>query len=365
MPIAYFPFRRSLVDRESFLCKQGPSYTKFYLPNLRALLISVYLFEPFRLAWIQNLSTMEAKLLKKILRKKKFHEHKTLCAAVDSVKSATPNLAPLKKMHRIKRKEENIKFAFRIIVRAMQMNFVTNTLQRKYNQNAKLDLRTETLFYLFYFGPGLFAQPFSTLAAKFEKDTAEFEAAQNRLRKFMFPDVHRKNEENHKKTMSKSFFKSLAESPKLIRDLNDLFLKTLAFISVIQSGKGDLSFTRRHELDPALPVHQNIIHSISINNHMEIVKMYTEWENLIARLGITAEKTELERGESKISVHRVIDENINKSNFKIPWSFVEVRAAFLDSFLWMNEFVFHKSYPDETKGIINSILYYILFYYFI
>ena len=329
------PFTRSA--RALFqICKRPENFpASAQLTNLRRLIGAIFLWEGNPEKHLLKINQLERKVLLRILSKKKYDLKMGLISLVAN--DPQPGSVDLfRKMSRKKRKEENLKFSFRIMFSCLEKAFKIEVLNNTQRSREISDKDTETLFYLYHFAQSEFGINFDAAFEIFQDDLNFRKRATRAMTKFMFPEVHKQDCRAQSKSLNKGYFSGLSQAPHLVDQFNQLFLSSLFFLS-------RLSLTNRHEPDLRLANLQssellpNFFHQVVANNDVEIHKMFSEWDNLLRRDKICRSGASSESKSVQLLVK--VGKNIEKPNFKFPWSAFEVRNALLEAFFWMNEHV--------------------------
>ena len=329
------PFTRSA--RALFqICKRPENFpASAQLTNLRRLIGAIFLWEGNPEKHLLKINQLERKVLLRILSKKKYDLKMGLISLVAN--DAEPRSVDLfRKMCRKKRKEENLKFSFRIMFSCLEKAFRIEVLSNAQRSREMSDKDTETLFYLYHFAQSEFGISFHSAFQIFQNDLNFRKRATRAMTKFMFPEVHKQDCRAQSKSLNKGYFSGLAQAPHLVDQFNQLFLASLFYLS-------RLSLTDRHEHDLRLSTLQssellpNFFHQVVANNDVEIHKMFSEWDNLLRRQKVYRNNASHETKSTQLLVK--VGKNIEKPNFKFPWSAFEVRNALLEAFFWMNEHV--------------------------
>lgn len=330
-----FPFTRS--SRAIFEISQRPEIfpVSFRLKNLRRLIGSIFLWEGHPKSHLTRLNQIESEILLKIFCKKKYDNKIELISKINDPDSSIP-IQIFRKMTRLKRKEENLKFSFRILFECLQKKFIKNTLGSLFKPAHCSLKESETLFYLSYFSKGEFNIPFDLALQKFKRDPSFRKKAIKAMTKYIFPEVHKQDCRALHKSLNKKYFAGLSLSKTLVLEFNNTFLASLFFLSRLSLSSPKDPILRLDNL-PSPEILPNFFHQVISNNDVEIQKMFSEWDNLLKRDKIW--KMELSDKQRVVRLIDKVETNIKKPNFKFPWSVYEVRNALLEAFFWMNEHV--------------------------
>ena len=350
----FVPFSRSSVifHNHQSLHQQDAFFLKTW--NLRRFCNTMFLFEqpsspPFNL-----LNSLETRILEQIFKEKNYYQDSEIPFDI-RVLGHRKDWINIWKIFRAKRKEENIKYGFRILSQGLFAHFKEFVLDAHFTDQVESKQNQETLFYLSYFGEQEFGVGFKDSFRLFFQNKDFRKRAGTKLRKYFFPVVNRQNPFAKAKTLNKRFFKLLSCSRPFVDLLNKsliLFLMAL----------GDVDNFSQHQLMFRLqPVKNSRIEVRLMNfclksNEKELTKMFSEWKNLTSVADSREQNKGTKTGSQKSEACQtekwlsLISKNIGKLNFKCPWALGEIRNAFLESFLWINEHVHPSLVISELRG---------------
>ena len=303
------------------------------LLNLRKLCGALFLFESTSRSKLERLSDLERGVFLKIIEKKQYHNKAVLKNCL--MRTAEPDVMHFRRMTQVRRREMLIKYTFRAVTKLLKHEFETKILSQYTSVDRTTKQDKTTLFYLYYFGHKLYTKKFEQLIFDFYSDKDFKNNAEDDVKRFYFPDM--KNQRRAKKSrnngppsfksFNRIFFQSIAKCPVLFGKINHAILKTLPHL--IDCGQSlENSVLRNQKLcgdDLAL----NVLYFMIDNNNREISKVFTEWYNLCDT-----------KSDAEILDHKVLEriyKNIDKSNFKFPWSVAEAKKAFLETLFIINE----------------------------
>ena len=303
------------------------------LLNLRKFCGALFLFESTSQSKLERLSDLERGVFLKIIEKKQYHNKVVLKKCL--MRTAKPDVMHFRRMTQVRRREMLIKYTFRAVTKLLKHEFETKILSQYTSVGRTSKHDKITLFYMYYFGHKLYTKKFEELIFDFYSDKDFKNKAEDDIKRFYFPDM--KNQRRAKKSrnngppsfksFNRTFFQSIAKCPVLFRKINHAILKTLPHL--IDCGQSlECSELRNQKLcgdDVAL----NVLYFMIDNNNREISKVFTEWYNLCDT-----------KSGGEILDHEVLEriyKNIDKSNFKFPWSVAEAKKAFLETLFIINE----------------------------
>lgn len=339
------PFTHSKIAMFNAHSRTGYFPALIQLEGLRNFFGAIFLFENPTNSKLECLKPAERKILLKIMGKKRYSNQERLVGALEHRNQQ--EIQEFLKMEQSKRKEDYIKYSFRALIKFFKQSFEKEQLANLCDISLIKRKDRETLFYLFYFCESEFGQPFQQIATKYLQKASLRAEIEDKLGQFFFPDLtnlrkHAKEHRLRSKSFSKKFFTTISKSEKLVSKINETLLKMLGVMSQLGSGF-DPVFLRDRKYCEAETV-KNMLYIMVDNSNREIGKIFTEWDNLFKRKPPAKGQSDEER------VLEIALENVDKSNFKFPWSVGEARTAFLETFLVVNErFQF-----SITSGIFAS-----------
>lgn len=309
---------------------------------LRKLCGALFLFEKPDPLLIQNLSNLERGVLLKIIEKKQYNNIQKLKSCLS--RESRPNVMIFRRMSQVRRREMQIKYTFRAVTKFLKFEFEKKILSKYTAMDRTSKEDKVTLFYLYYFGEQLYERNFEKLIFDFYSDPNFRQQAEEEVKRFYFPDM--KNQRRSKKSkragppsfksFNRFFFQSISKCEKLFRKINNAILRTLPYL--MDCGERLDSTKFRNQADCGDDVAMNILFYMVDNNNREISKVFTEWYNLCKP-----------KGEEEVGEREILDrifKNVDKNNFKFPWSVTEARKAFFETFMIINDGTHFK----RTKG---------------
>lgn len=265
-----------------------------------------------------KMTQTETKIFQILMKRK---QYKGFGRLMRYVKSGEPG--PSKEMYNListKRKEESLKFVFRLMAKEMQKRFcILNELNYLKKENY------ESKFYSFYFG--------------------HMVRKNNLLNQFKIPDFAQSVKLDTCKTLNKTFFVNLNSSHIFMKSFNTNLIDLICYtIEIHQENSLRNTKSRNVNLKRNLSIEQNlsnqsenIIEFILQTNKTELNRKLMVWEGILNKQ---------ESSEEDIS------RDINRQTFKFPWTIWEIKNAFIITFIAVNEFKLSKGnrlYVEETE----------------
>lgn len=328
------------------------------LNGARQFFRAVFTFETSKIMKFSEMKSLEAQILKHIFKVKRYEDKPELLQAFDNRHNFRKrNL--FYRMHRIKRKEENLKFSFRILHKFLRNDFVENELATVVRNPGNLSQRHEmTLFYLFYFSQPILQMDFKNSVKHFQSLSRFKCNIFKKMSKYIFPDNNNRNQTSKFRSYSKKFFSSIAQSSFLIKKLNRLLILGFFTFSLWRRYLGERSFSKDQTFAEGC-IQKKLIFLVADQNDKELFKMISEWENIgekqtqnfkqkmkfLRNQGAPFNPNLFGKPRLEAKILEKIKENIEKPNFKFLWSLSEIKNAFLDAILSLNEL----AYPVKHK----------------
>lgn len=260
---------------------------------------------------VSSLNSTEKFIFEAILKKKMYQ-------GIDSVlkrlkRKKTEEVTFKNQIVSEKRKEERLKFVFRLIIKEMQRAFCDS---RKAKRSLRGDQENE--FYLHYFERFVGAKLTTLNSLK----TPYFKA---------------KGQGGRNKTLNKVFLTHLNFSIAFANRFNEMLLEIICvIIPFVTSSKKFREVSR---------VSRNIISSIQSSSRNELFKKIFNWELKLKR--------DVDKVGNAGNLQK-IGKEIDRKVFKFPWTIWEVKNAFVMTLLSFNEFrqvgrdqVFRLGLPDS------------------
>ena len=331
--------RRCLRRNKNKLINHFDS-SKIELKNLYKFLTGYFGSQNLDEYWMNNLSNRERKILIALVWNRDYSNKQEIIALI---RGKQRNDTCLRKMVKIRRKEENLKYGFRIIILEMFNQFKVIQIERlvrihkeKFNM-AKLDFHL--LFYLFHFGKKIYGISFDASVEKLLSKTVTELQMWKGLRDVVFPEMGIKWGDCLFKSLSKSFLQNLSKYEEFAMGINEKLFNVILYFRN-NCGPENLN----PESKEAKYV-KSIDQVITKTNLKEIGKLFVEWDNIIKNKGI----------EKESAFVKEITRNVSKNNFKLPWTVEEVRNAFLESFIALNEVLIANKLTSNSSGIYHLL----------
>ena len=310
------------------------------LRNLKTLFGAIFLYEQPINFNICHLTNFEKEVLKRIILHKNYFGKNHIVKQISQLSTHTSCQVhhTLLQLQRTKRKEENLKFTFRILIKFLITQFKQNN-QRFWDQHPELSsFDVEIIFYLYYFSQNVLNQPFQVSLNKYIHSHAFRENAKAHLGDFVFPDINNPASISKFKTYTKKFFNLLSQSSKPLFDQLIYKLLTLVvFMGKRRSFQYEQMFLRS-KVFCKKGLFKEILNGIVQHNDREITKTISEWENVINRKYEPPHpKFNIQHPPEDRNLLHIIATNIKSSNFKLPWTFREVQDAFMDGFISLTQ----------------------------
>ena len=313
--IVFKPFSKEFINKinKSHFCNKpcnhsikNISYNSFK-SKLKSLTILNNLYELMEIILnggkltqrnISGLTKDEYYIFHKIIEKKNYTGIKIFLNRLSNKKSK--EITFKNQIISNKRKEESLKFVFRLIVKEFQKSFCIKK---------KLDIQNrdhyEDEFYKYYYSEFINGGFIS-------------------LEHLKTPYFKNNKNKSENKTLNKIFFTNINLSKKFTNLFNKCLIEIICNLIPCSLNKSKSKSMAK--------INQNVIKSILNNNQNELFKKFLNWELKIKK-----------KGTQKKDI-RIIGSEIENKVFKFPWTVWEIRNAFIMTMLSINEFVLASDY---------------------
>lgn len=312
-----------------------------HLSNLFAFLVSLFTYER-RLPEFSSLSPPEREILISVVRTKNYLCKEPFIRALRGFQAAAPDLWLSFKKQR--RKEEHLKYGFKMIFKQMQSHYLRDL--RPAPGSAPTGDR-KLLFYLHHFGRVSFGREPEELFGELRSGKLGRTRAWKKLTKFVLPEMGVSADFCGVKTINREFIKNVSQLRPFALEFLNRTIDVQLFLGYCWTSDWEELF-RGERVSARDLVGIDLLRSVGRVNQKEVKKLFSEWSNLIGR----ASSKRLRPRTSPAASHNfeLIKNSIRRSNFKFPWTFVEVWEAAAETFLSFVEFVNFDHFPKSTKS---------------
>lgn len=325
--------------------KEGHFWVRANLANLLSFLVSLFTYER-RSPDFSKLSESECEVLINVVRIKNYVCKEKLIETLSGARRLDRDLWIRLKKER--RKEEHLKYGFKMIFKQMQCHFLRDLFARNPNfESASADGDQKLFFYLQHFGRVSFNRDPRSLFEDLHSGKLTKTRAWKKLTKFVLPEMGVSGDLCGVKTINREFIKNVSQLRPFALEFLDRTIDVQLFLGYCWSADWNVMLGRRR-LGRRDAIGIDILRKVGRVNRKEIKKLFSEWANLISRANLkrTRAKPELDHFE-------LIKNSIRRSNFKFPWTFVEVWEASVETFLSFVEFVNFDYLPKSAKSDVN------------
>lgn len=329
---------------------------RYNLNRLRKLFCAIFAFENQKFLAFAELSQIEFQILNLIIKSKPYSIKEEVSRALQSRKIQDIEKV-FYQIKRDKRKEENHKFAFRILLKSLQEEFITNELsllpQAMHIENEKY---IETLFYLFFFSKKEMDMDFNQAAKTYLSEMRFKCNIHKKIKKYVFPDSKNRLNLSKFKSFSKKFFLSISDSALFISKLNENLILGYLALSLFGKYVRESDFTKLKSLTQNSII-RRILYFLAEHSNKEIVKIFSVWENIIDKeIILNSTKTFTHQKSTKILegvILSKIESHLTLKNSRFIWSLAEMRASFLQGILSLNEYINDKDSEKQNYKSSN------------
>jgi hypothetical protein len=317
--------------------------------NLFTFLNSIFNYE-CKEPNINSLSFHEKQILTCIIQTKDYSNKTKLIEILQNKTQPEPNI--WNQFKKIRRKEEYLKYGFKMIFKQMQGQFIKEFVLKDSMLALAFDSSDHKLFfYLHTFGEISMGKSKESLLVDLKNGRLSKVKAWRQMSKFILPEMGISNDYCGVKTINREFIKSLSRlrgfSLKFLDRVIDIFLFLSYFWSINFS-----NFAKKKKLSIRDQNGINILQNVAKINQKEIKKLFSEWGNLIKKQPKKLKSTDPELNNNKRNFN-LIKKSIQRTNFKFPWTFVEVLESTIETFISFVEFINFDHLPSNSKSNKN------------
>lgn len=320
-----------------------PNWTENNLFNLKYLFRSIFCYDSIDQEMIYNLSTNEKEILKMILMKRYQLSNDEIKKIL---KGSLTGLNLLKNLQKNLRKEENLKYGFRMILRYLYQEFEKNVFSKipTHLKNLNESMNIHFWFYAFHFSETEFGINFQDLIFLINKKVVLIEDLWPKLQKYVFPEIGIQWGQSTAKSLSKSYLYTISQNKQFSNQIIDILKDMIKFISFSRDQDWDEFNVDNFSQTDKRGI--SILKTVSLTNKKELEKLYKEWDNLIYSKFLNSEK----------EIIKNIKKNIIKFNFKFPWSYVDLKGALVETLITFSSIIKGKDYMNQSNLLISSPL---------
>lgn len=341
------PLEKEGSPRTPKRAKLMTPWVQTHLAELSTFLTSLFTYERLSPDF-SRLSRQERAVFVSVVRTKNYLRKDKLIGVLGGSSAPDPDLWIRFKKER--RKEEHLKYGFKMIFKQMQADFVRQLAARDPGLGASFapaDLKL--FFYLHHFGEASFHRDRAALFAELRSGRLSKKRAWKKLSKFVLPEMGVPSDFCGVKTINREFIKHVSR----LQDFALLFLDRIVDVQLF------LGYCWAPEWGRAFAAGRvcardrvgiEVLRMVGAVNRKEIKKLFSEWSNLIDRSCAVEKKRPSEGGAGPEQNFELIRRSVQRPNFKFPWTFVEVWEASVETFLSFVEFINFDRLPKTAKS---------------
>lgn len=298
---------------------------KHKFKNLKKFLEIIFRYEKTSKSDFDCLSLTEKSILLSILRRKGYSTSKHL-KALPKFNFRTQIVWD--KFYKIRRKEEQIKYSLRVVIKTMQARFEGQNphLRRRFDAH-----QLKLLFYLSHFYQNKTQRPFRLLAAEIWNGSVELdESLWRAMDEYILPEMGTQSIHSKVKSISKAVLYKFSLSDGFNRELMNLLVDLATFLGY-SAGHDWTNYSRLKHFSRSERTGFKILRTIICTNKNQLEKLFSEWNNKLAQ-----EESNSDQIQDTL---KVIKKTIHRKNFKFPWTFQEIQRAFVKLLLCYLEVV--------------------------
>lgn len=304
------------------------------LSELFSLLFS---YQPLLCQDFARLRAHEKSLFIFILSSKTYHSCSEMA---DLIRGRSRDVSTCLRFRRKRRKEENLKFGFRMAIQIMREAFNKQNpdLVKRFGSD-----NIELVFYLFHFSSLKSESSFAQIASSLEQ-TKPFSNSNSRpfwalIRSFIFPEIVSKCAFSSTKSISKKFLLHVTRSGSFIDQIMHLFVDVTFFLCFCLSH--DWSQHSRGAFECRMVrVGLQVLRALTRQNQKDLRRTFSEWSSKV----------------DSMSNLNQIKKSVRRKNFSLPWTFIEVHCSFLDAMLSLVEVFNTDLLESSEEGAAAAII---------
>ena len=345
------PFSRGWISVYNSYFNPKSMNSVFNLSTLRRFFMAIFAFEQRKMSLLPLLSEIESGIVIKIFETKPYFLNNQLISAVQR-KNLTQDTCIFYEMQRPKRKEENLKLCFRLVLKCLETEFLSQILPTVVNDMSNITPKAErTLFYLYYFAQPDIGQSFKEVAHTFMSESRLRCNISKKMQKYVFPESNNRRALSKFSSFSRGFFASISKSTSMTNKLNKYLLLGFLSFSLWKQDIGEQPFSKYRALTKSCPL-KNLIFFMADQNTNELKKMFSKWDSIVQRTVLKHRQKSKFNDENYSSqlqstnpknrglrekIVSNIHNDISKPRFKFLWSICEIKHSFLEGILALNE----------------------------
>ena len=334
-------FEKHICESASYKKKLQESDFRIYnskkqLPNLHGFLKRVFLNDWVIKTDLQVFNKNEKSILIHIIKSKKYSLFSELCASINGGRFDSMDW---KNFEKRRRKEEYLKYGFKLILKTLQKLFMDE--QRQLSVHFPSD-KMKLIFYLFYFYELETGKTWDSLLQSLLFKKKLLKCYPRTIQHYILPEMGSQSTFSKVKSISKEYLIKFANSgdfsSRVLRILIDM---NLFFGYCLDFNWGQIGDSRSfNEIDRA---GIKLFRLISHTNQVELSKLFSEWDNRV--------NSEALQNPDQANTVLIIKKTIQRKNFKFPWTFKEIHHSFFESFISFLEVVLYPRLINTEKGI--------------
>lgn len=345
------PVKQSSACTHKFKILNPVLSAKVALKNLKAFLGVVFRHEAVAPEDLSTLSSCEREVLVHILKTKQYSDWRALVRTARGKGDIHANLRDLwlwRDFAKQRRKEENLKYAFKLVLKLLQARFYRSHSAALEGLKPKIKALA---FYLYHF-PGSSSLPLDPSSPP-EQLFAELRSGRSlkkhwrAVQQFVLPEMGAQSNHSRVRSISKDFLAHFADSEPMASAFADTLLNVTLFLGysvhIVWGTENALQLEMHRQLGTQ---GRAVLRLVCATNAIELDKLFSEWDNRLA-----LEKSV--RHPRTLAV--VVKHAVGRKNFKFPWTFREVQTAFVESLLSFLEVARAGSLRRSGKGELTRV----------
>ena len=302
----------------------GLKSTKTLFKSLKAFLTMLFRYAPVTLEDLRTLNPHERSVLVHIFKTKRYKNWSQLAK---TIRLRSTKLAPWTHFAKTRRKEENLKYSFKLVIRLLQARFGREHCRSL----ARFDAETKKLvFYLFHFYRLATGKPYESVLEQLQTQAdpnRNLRRLWRTVQNYILPEMGTQSSFSRVKSISKQFLSEFVASPSMREGFLEVIVDVALFLCCAGRPRPELA-PRPRLLSQIDWRGREVLALIHKTNRVEIDKLFAEWDN---RLLWHARESDGALSDERLV--RVVKQTIRRKNFKFPWTLREVQNSFADTLL--------------------------------
>ena len=284
---------------------------------------------------IRKLNPKEKNILLHIFKTKKY---RLLHQLSDNIYLKTFDSMSWKLFEKQRRKEEYLKYSFKLIIKSLQNDFMYE-IEKTNNQISPEKMKL--MFYLTYFYHVETGNTFKSFYESGNFDENNLKTNWKLVQGYILPEMGSQSSYSKVKSISKEYLIKIIQSEDFKNKVFNIIINMNLFFCYCLNHDWSM-YPPNYKFNEMDSIGISILKSISKTNKIEIFKLFSEWDN---RINFPYDKNNCQES------HKIIKKAIKRKNFKFPWSFKEIQLSFFELLTSFVEVFQYYKFKNSEEGI--------------